>query len=67
MVGFSSEQGLSDFETAGIVKLFRGSQKSEDAALCQPVVADGYAGQADAISGWALNNIFAEFWQPSFS
>jgi len=67
MVGFSSQQGLSDFETAGIVKLFRGSQKSEDAALGQPVVADGYNGQEDAVCGWALNNIFAVFWQPSFS
>jgi hypothetical protein len=33
MVDFGSEQGLSDFETAGIAWLFRGFQKSENAAL----------------------------------
>jgi hypothetical protein len=35
MVDFGSEQGLSDFETAGIASLFRGFQKSENAALGQ--------------------------------
>jgi len=35
MVGFGSGQGLSVFATAGIVYLFRGLQKSENAALGQ--------------------------------
>jgi hypothetical protein len=35
MVGFGSEQGVSDFEAAGIAGLFRGFQKSENAALGQ--------------------------------
>jgi hypothetical protein len=35
MVDFGSGQGLSIFATAGIVGLFRGLQKSENAALGQ--------------------------------
>jgi hypothetical protein len=35
MVASGSGQGLSVFETAGIVDLFRGLQKSENAALGQ--------------------------------
>jgi hypothetical protein len=35
MVDFGSGQGLSVFATAGIVCLFRGLQKSENAALGQ--------------------------------
>jgi hypothetical protein len=33
MVDFGSGQGLSIFATAGIVRLFRGLQKYENAAL----------------------------------
>jgi hypothetical protein len=33
MVDFGSEQGLIDFGTGGIARLFRGFQKSENAAL----------------------------------
>jgi hypothetical protein len=33
MPDLRSEQGLSDFETGEIVRLFRGFQKSENAAL----------------------------------
>jgi len=35
IAGFGSGQGLSVFATAGIVYLFRGLQKSENAALGQ--------------------------------
>jgi len=43
MVGFGSGQGLSDFETAGIARLFRGLQKSENAALSQKMLfVDGH-------------------------
>jgi hypothetical protein len=35
MVDFDSEQGLSVFATAGIVRLCRGLQKSENADLGQ--------------------------------
>ena len=35
MVDFGSGQGRSDFETAGVVKLRRGFQKSENAGLGQ--------------------------------
>jgi len=36
---FGSGQGLSVFETTGVVDLRRGSQKSENAAWGRPVVA----------------------------
>jgi len=43
MVDFGSEQGLSVFATAGIVVLFRGLQKSENAALGQKMLfQDGH-------------------------
>jgi len=43
MVDFASGQGLSFFATAGIVRLFRGLQKSENAALDQKMLfPDGY-------------------------
>ena len=43
MVDFGSEQGLSVFATAGIVVLFRGLQKSENAALGQKMLfPDGH-------------------------
>jgi hypothetical protein len=41
-VDFGSGQGLSVFASAGIVRLFRGLQKSENAALDQKMlVQDG--------------------------
>ncbi len=33
VVGFGSEQGMSNFETAGIAGLCRGFQRSENAGL----------------------------------
>jgi hypothetical protein len=40
IVDFGSGQGLSVFATTGIVCLFRGLQKSENAALGHPPEAD---------------------------
>jgi len=43
MVDFGSEQGLSDFGTAGVGVLRRGLQKSENAALGQKMpFGDGH-------------------------
>jgi hypothetical protein len=43
MVDIGSEQGLSNFETAGIAGLCRGFQKSENAALGQKMpFVDGH-------------------------
>ncbi len=43
MVDIGSEQGLSNFETADITGLFRGFQKSENAALGQKMpFVDGH-------------------------
>jgi hypothetical protein len=43
MVDFGSEQDLSDFETGEIVKLFRGFQESDTAALGQKMPSmDGH-------------------------
>jgi len=43
MVDFGSKQGLSDFETGGIVGLCRGIQKSENAAWGQKMpFVDGH-------------------------
>jgi hypothetical protein len=41
MVDFGSGQGLSVFATTGIVFLFRGLQKSENAALGQKMLKEG--------------------------
>jgi hypothetical protein len=38
IVDFGSGQGLSVFATTGIVRLFRGLQKSENAALGQKML-----------------------------
>jgi hypothetical protein len=51
MVDFGSGQGLSVFATTGIVCLFRGLQKSENAVLGQKMLfITAIAGANDALS-----------------
>ena len=62
IVGFGSGQGLNVFATAGIVGLFRGLQKNENAALDQKMLfPDGHSVSSETVdfgSGQGLS-VFA--------
>ena len=49
MVGFGSEQGLSDFETAGIAGYSEEFKRAKTLLWANPSSPKGYAGQEDAL------------------